>query len=148
MVDTSTAFDEEVMIALLPTSSEWSDLDLPHLTLVYAGLKKDLKPNAFSELAKDVAMLASLTRPVGLRVMRRDTFGEAKDHDVFRLQPSTELWAMRRAVERWNASEFDFSPHVTIGPAGSIVDITPVYIRFDRIALSWGDELLSFWLRR
>lgn len=138
---------ESVMVALLPIDTDWSYLELPHLTLVYAGLKKNLKPSAFNELAKDVAMLASLTHSIGLKVMSRDTFGDANDVDVFRLQPSTELWAMRRAVEKWNKSEYDFNPHVTIGPAGSFVELVPRYIRFNRIMFSWGDENLTFWFK-
>ena len=138
---------ESVMIALLPTTTDWSYLKLPHLTLVYAGLKSSYKPTDFNELAKDAAMLASLSSSIGLKVMKKDTFGDAKDVDVFLLQPSTELWAMRRAVERWNASQYDFNPHVTIGPVGSYVDIVPRYIRFDRIMLGWGDDQLTFRLR-
>ncbi len=135
------------MLALLPTSSDWSTLKLPHLTLVYAGLKSDLKPTDFNELAKDAAMLASLSFSIGLKVMQRETFGEARDVDVFVLQPSTELWAMRRAVEHWNKSQFDFKPHVTIGPTGTFVEEVPRYIRFDRIFVGWGDENLTFRLR-
>lgn len=138
---------ESVMIALLPTTTEWSELMLPHLTLVYAGLKKNLRPTDFNEIAKDAAMLASLSNSIGLKVMKKETFGEARDVDVFRLQPSTELWAMRRAVERWNASEFPFNPHVTIGPTGTHVDFVPSYIRFDKIFVGWGDENLTFRLR-
>lgn len=135
---------ESVMVGLLPTSSDWSTLELPHLTLVYAGLKKDLKPTAFNDLAKDTAMLASLSSSIGLKVMSRERFGDANDVEVFKLQPSMELWAMRRAVEAWNKSEYSFSPHVTIGPVGTIVEEVPRYIRFDRIMLGWGDDKLTF----
>lgn len=138
---------EAVMIALLPTSTDWSLIELPHLTLVYAGLKKDLPASAFNEMAKDAAMLAMLTSPIGLRVRNRERFGHQEELDAFRLEPSTQLWAMRRAVESWNASEFPFNPHVTIGPIGSIVEEVPRYIRFDRIMVGWGKESLTFWLR-
>lgn len=139
---------ESVMIALLPTTTHWSQLELPHLTLVYAGLKADLPPTAFNELAKDTAMLAMLSTPLHLMVRSKDRFGDSGDTDVFRLQPTSQLWAMRRAVERWNQSEHPFNPHVTIGPAGSIVDEVPRAIRFDRLFVGWGDESLTFWLGR
>jgi 2'-5' RNA ligase len=150
-MDTSDNSNEaSVMLALLPTSDEWCQIELPHLTLVYAGLKKDLPPSAFNELAKDAAMLAALTPYVGLRVVAREKFGNWGDGevDVFRLKPSTELWAMRRAVESWNKSEWPFNPHVTIGPVGSVVDFPPSHIGFDRIMVAWGDESLTFWLKR
>jgi 2'-5' RNA ligase len=139
---------EGVMIALLPTSADWCKIDLPHLTLVYAGSKNDLRPTDFSELAKDTAMLAQLSSPLGLQVMSKDRFGDAGDTDVFKLQPSTQLWAMRRAVERWNKSSYPFNPHVTIGPAGTFVEVVPRYIRFDRMMLAWGTDQLTFWLGR
>lgn len=139
--------EESVMIALLPSTADWCQLKLPHLTLVYAGLKKDLRASDFSELAKDVAMLASLSPTIGLRVMSKERFGPNQDTDVFVLQPTQELWAMRRAVEKWNASEFPFNPHVTIGPAGAtgtyMYDV-PSYIHFRQIMLGWGDEHLVF----
>lgn len=140
--------DEGVMIALLPNEVEWSKIDLPHLTLVYAGKKSDLKPAVFNELAKDAAMLAMLSPPVYLKVVAKETFGSNADVDAFRLMPSSELWSMRRAVERWNKSEHPFTPHVTIGPVGSFVEIVPRYIGFDRILVAWGEEKLTFWLRR
>lgn len=140
---------EGVMIALLPTNSEWCHIELPHMTLVYAGKKKDLGPVDFSELAKDAAMLASISSPIGLRVLQREVFGEDDEKvDVFRLQPTPELWAMRRAVEDWNKSEFPFNPHVTIGPVGSFVEFPPRYLSFDRVAVGWGGEYLTFWLKR
>lgn len=137
------------MLALLPTDTEWCKIELPHLTLVYAGLKSDLPVTAFNDLAKDAAMLAALSPGIGLRVVAREQFGPNGDLvDVFRLQPTTELWAMRRAVERWNKSEFPFNPHVTIGPSGTIVDIVPRGLYFDRLYVGWGDESLTFWLKR
>jgi 2'-5' RNA ligase len=139
---------EGVMIALLPANADWCKIALPHLTLVYAGVKSDLKPTQFNELAKDTAMLAALSFGLGLRVAAREKFGSAGEVDAFRLQPTTELWAMRRAVERWNASEHPFNPHVTIGPAGTPVEIVPQVIYFDRMYLGWGDESLTFWLKR
>lgn len=139
--------DESVMIALLPTTTDWSTIELPHLTLVYAGLKKDLKTTDFNELSKDAAMLAMLSSPIGLRVKERKRYGHQEELDAFRLEPTSQLWAMRRAVERWNKSDYEFNPHVTIGPLGSIVEEVPRYIRFDRIFVGWGKENLTFLLR-
>ncbi len=45
-------FQDSVMVALLPTTSEWCHIELPHMTLVYAGEKKNLKATAFNDLAK------------------------------------------------------------------------------------------------
>lgn len=137
-----------VMIALLPTNSDWCKIELPHLTLVYAGVKDDLKPTQFNDLAKDTAMLAALSSGIGLRVVAREPFGDTNEVDAYRLQPTTELWAMRRAVEKWNASQHPFNPHVTIGPTGTFVESPPSAIYFDRLYLGWGDESLTFWLKR
>jgi 2'-5' RNA ligase len=144
-----TSVSESVMIALLPTSAEWCRIALPHMTLVYAGDKSKLKVTDFNEIAKDASMLAMLSGVIGLRVIDRETFGPPEDQvDVFKLQPTSELFAMRRAVESWNASEFPFNPHVTIGPVGSFVEFPPQSIIFDRIMVGWGDESLIFWLKR
>lgn len=148
-MDASDAPESEgVMIALLPTNSDWCKIELPHLTLVYAGVKSELPITDFNELAKDTAMLAALSTGIGLRVVSREPFGANGEVDAFRLQPTTELWAMRRAVEKWNASEHPFNPHVTIGPSGTPVDIVPNGIYFDRLYVGWGDESLTFWLKR
>ncbi len=142
---------DSVMIALLPINSDWCRIELPHMTLVYAGKIEDLGPNAFNELAKDASMIAALSRPITLRNVGTEVFGGWPGDDgevnVFRLEPSTELLAMRRTVERWNASEHPFNPHVTIGPVGSVVD-TPTHIAFDRVLVGWGNEYLTFSMRR
>ncbi len=62
-------FSDSVMIALLPTTSDWCHIELPHLTLVYVGEMDDLKPTVFNELAKDAAMLAMMARPITLNVI-------------------------------------------------------------------------------
>lgn len=146
----NTQYGQGVMIALLPMSAEWSKLEVPHLTLVYAGESSDLPETAFNELAKDAAMLAMMNRVIQLRVMGRDQFGGDGEEkvDVLRLQPSSELWAMRRAVERWNASQHPFAPHCTIGPAGTFIEMTPSYIAFDKLCVGWGDEYLTFNMKR
>lgn len=148
-MDTSNgSVEDSVMIALLPNTAEWCHADLPHLTLVYAGLKKDLKPVTFNELAKDAAMLSMLTSPVSLNVMGKEIFGDSEKVDVLRFQGTSELFAMRRAVESWNKSNFPFNPHSTIGPVGTFVEFIPTQVRFDRIMVAWGEEQLTFWLKR
>jgi 2'-5' RNA ligase len=140
-------FSDSVMIALLPVTNDWCHIDLPHMTLVYAGLTKDLKPTVFNELAKDAASIATLANPPFLKVLGTDIFGDEDKVDVLRLQPTPELWAMRRAVENWNVSEHPFNPHVTIGPTGSFIEETPRYLAFNRIMVGWGKESLIFWLK-
>lgn len=140
-----------VMVAFLPTSTDWSKIALPHLTLVYAGTTDDLKLPQINELAKDAASLASLASPFCLRVIAKEVFGDQGEQvDAFRLQPTTELWAMRRNLEKWNKSQHPFTPHVTIGPAGSSnpMDLVPRAICFDRMYVGWGEESLTFWLTR
>lgn len=143
--------DESAMIALLPVVSDWCRIDLPHLTLVYAGEVKELKPTDFNELAKDASMIAMLSSPITLRVMGTEVFGGRgydDKMDVFRLQPIPELMAMRRTVDIWNASEYPFTPHVTVGPEGSSVQVEkPTYIAFNRIMVGWGKEQLIFSLK-
>lgn len=137
-----------VMIALLPIVSDWCALSLPHLTLVYAGKTGDLKPTDFNEMAKDASMLACLSDPITCRVLSRETFGNDPDGDppvdVFRLQPTQQLMAMRRFVDDWNASDWDFTPHVTIGPQGTVVEYPPRYVAFDRVAVCWGTDQIIF----
>lgn len=139
---------ERAMIAFLPSEFEWSEVDNPHMTLVYAGETKNMPKTAFNELAKDAAMLAMFVRPFGLIVKAKERFGEHQDVDVFTLRPTPALWAMRRTVEKWNKSEHEFNPHVTIGPAGTNVEYPPRAIWFDRISVSWGEDQLVFWLRQ
>lgn len=138
-----------VMIALLPINADWCEIELPHMTLVYAGLKSDLTPTDFSNLAKDAAALASLTKPFYLRVAATEKFGDdLSPVHALRFQLTTELWAMRRYVERWNESEYPFNPHATIGPAtGAFVENVPPVVGFDRVYLGWGDESLTFWMK-
>lgn len=139
-----------VMVALLPITTDWSQLEVPHLTLVYAGKKGDLSPSVFNELAKDASSIAMLSRPVTLRVMGPEVMGSEPDEkvNVLKLLPSSEVWAMRRSLEKWNASEHPFVPHVTVGPMALLPVNQPPYIAFDRICVGWGEEYLTFWLRR
>lgn len=144
---------ESVMIALLPVTTDWCHIELPHMTLVYAGEIKDLKPTDHNALAKDAASIAMLSRPLTLQVLNKEQFGNWSDDpenkvDVFRLRPNAELMAMRHMVERWNKSEHPFNPHVTIGPVGSVVFEPPRYLAFDRVMVGWGRDDLTFLLNR
>lgn len=137
-----------VMIALLPITTDWCKIDIPHLTLVYCGTTDDLNPGEFNEIAKDASMLAALSAPLTLTVKGVKQFGQDIDRvDALDIQPSTELWAMRRAVENWNASDFPFDPHCTIGPVGTPLDFVPRSLAFDRIFVGWGDDNLTFNLK-
>jgi 2'-5' RNA ligase len=150
VVDTSAYEDQALggaMIALLPITSDWCKIELPHLTLVYAGEVKDLQPTDFNELAKDASMLATLTNPLTLSVAGTDSFGDGELRvDVLVMKPTPELLAMRRIVDRWNASQYPFRPHCTIGPPGSAMSLgmTPRFVAFDRVCVEFGQESLVF----
>ena len=136
-----------IMIALLPINSDWCKIELPHLTLVFAGETKDHKPGEFNELAKDACLLATLTKPLTLRTDGTEVFGGRgydEAMDVIMIKKTPELLAMRRVVEKWNKSEYDFNPHVTIGPAGNGISEIPSHIAFNRICVGWGDDYLHF----
>lgn len=144
-------FKQSAMIALLPTTTDWCKIKLPHLTLVYAGEIKDHSPAAFNDMAKDAASLAMMNRTLTLEVLGKEAFGNWSDNpndqvDVFRLRPTSQLLGMRHFVEHWNASEFkDYKPHVTIGPAGQTFVEQPRFLTFDRIMCCWGsDQDLTF----
>lgn len=135
---------DSVMIALLPTTTDWCHIELPHMTLVYAGEKKDLNPGLFNELAKEASVISMLSTPITLKVVGVETFGDEEKVDVLKLRSNSELAAMRTAVEQWNASEFPFNAHVTIGPKGSANEDLPKSLTFDRIMVGWGEEHLTF----
>lgn len=135
------------MIAFLPTTAEWCDIDLPHMTLVYAGTIDRLPPSAFNDLAKDAAAISMLTRPFALTVRDVDVFGEEEKVNVLRFRTTPELQALRKYVERWNVSEHPFNPHATIGPANSFIEHRPGVVGFDRVMVGWGDEQIVFNLK-
>lgn len=135
------------MIALLPVVSEWSKLEYPHLTLVYAGEAQDLGSSALNEMAKDASSLSMLTPKFSLLTTGIAEFGEEEKVDALRLKSNTVLLSMRRFVEKWNASKHPFVPHITIGPPGSLVGMKPTVVAFDRIAAKVGDEEIVFWLK-
>lgn len=133
------------MIALLPITSDWTKLELPHMTLVYAGKVVDLRHDAFNEMAKDTAAIAMMAKTITLKTLNLDIFGKDEEKvDVIRLRNTPELMAMRRPVESWNASEYPFNPHVTIGPVGEPPEKFPGYIAFDRIMVCFGTESMTF----
>jgi 2'-5' RNA ligase len=137
-----------VMLAFIPRDDEWTRVDYPHMTLVYAGTKSDLTPSDFSSLAKDAATVALLMHPFSLKSLGTAVFGDPGEQvNVLRLRPTPELLAVRQIVERWNASKHDFNPHVTIGSATQFPDPQPFAIYFDRLVLAWGDDKIVFSLR-
>lgn len=140
---------ESAMIALVPTTDDWCRQKCPHMTLVYAGKLIDLKPGDFNALAKDACSIAMVTNPINLRVTGVDVFGTDPDPkvDVLTLQPNAELLSLRHMVEAWNASEHDFNPHCTIGPAGGYTEEPPYALSFDKIMVGWGDQQLIFRLK-
>lgn len=131
---------QSVMIALLPTTSDWCHIELPHLTLVYAGEIDSLTPGDYNELGKDVLSLSREFGPIELGVIGPDVLGEKEPVDVLTLFETPELSAMRAKVEHWNASQYDFNPHVTVGPLDSLEGTIPNSILFDRIMLGWGQK--------
>lgn len=138
---------EGVMVCLIPTSSEWCRIELPHLTLVYVGKVSDLTTTVYNELLKATMSLSMSYGPIVLDSVGVERFGDpdVDPVDVIVMEPSSYLQAMRRSVQEWNGSEHPFTPHVTIGPPGSIVGVTiPKSIVFDRIQVSWGEEQTSY----
>lgn len=139
-------YNESIMFAFLPTTSDWCSLELPHMTLVYGGEIKDLPTYAFNEMAKDASYLSSLVRPFTLEVIDVEVFGDEEKVNVLKLRSTQELLAARSFVEKWNKSQYPFNPHATIGPVGSLPAIIPSRLHFNRLILSWGNDNLVFQL--
>lgn len=143
---------ENGMIALLPTSSEWCNIELPHMTVVFLGPISGMSPGAFNELGKMASSVAMLTSSIGSKVLGTEVFGGRgydDEVDVLLLEPNPQLKAVRSFFEMWDASEYDFRPHCTIGPTkGLTPQDLPMYLIFDRIMVAWGDESMIFWLKR
>lgn len=150
MEQSNTTTGQSIMVALLPTETSWCKIALPHLTLVYAGEVPDHNPTDFNTLAKEAAMIAALSPPLGAKVFGVDVFGQEEKVNVLRLDLTPGLKAMRAMLEKWNQSEFtEFKPHCTIGAQGDGYDpdTIPMYLMFDRIMVGWGDQELPFWLK-
>lgn len=144
-------FDNSVMIALLPVSSEWARQALPHMTLVYCGELPDLKPSDKNEMAKVVHDLAFAFSSFEVDVIGTELFpsghNDAGFVEILLLRKTQKLTHMRAAVEHWNASEYMFKPHVTVGRMGLMPDKTPRTIRFNRVMLSWGKDNYTEWFQ-
>lgn len=143
--------ETSVMVALLPQDDSWCKVEPAHMTMVYVGETTDMKVNRFNELAKDVSSIALLTNPIMAKVMDKDVLGGDGDPrvDVFLISPTPEILAIRRMLMEWDKGTFDeFIPHVTIGPEGTFIENPPLYLLFDRIMLAWGNDRLTFWLRK
>lgn len=140
---------DSAMVALLPQTDEWCKFDLAHTTLIYLGLIKDLAPIVKEELIKIVSSIAILTNPFPVKIIGQEVFGDTEKVEVFRLVNTSELSSLRTLLNSWDDSEFpNFRPHATIGPEGTMIQDPPLFLMFDRIMLGWGEEQLTFWLRR
>ena len=142
--------EDHVMIALLPITTDWSTLDLPHLTLVYSGKVQDHNPSDFNAMAKDCYSLSMIGRALVIETSEVEDLGPEDDQStVLRLRPTTELIAMRNFVRSWDRSEWpSYKPHVTIGPAPQPTNPMPPMLAFDRLMIGWGEERLVWWLKR
>jgi 2'-5' RNA ligase len=138
----------EGMVALLPTSSDWCKIELPHCTIVYLGDISDRSPAEFNTLGKLASSISMMTGPVPVKVMDTEVLGDVEQVNVLKLEPSPQLKALRQFFEMWDMSEFDFHPHATIGPVNEPVpEFPPMILVFDRIMVAWGDESLIFNLK-
>lgn len=138
----------QAMVALLPTSTNWCKIDLPHLTVVYVGEISDRSPSEFNSLAKDVSSIATLANRLTLNVIGLDVMGKEELVDVLRLHASSELLAIREMVKSWDGGEWpEFKPHVTVGPQGSFSGEVPPFLHFDRILVAWGEQSITFRLK-
>jgi len=139
-----------VMIALLPKSSEWARVKYPHLTLVFCGKKDEMSATNFSDMVKDASALSATSSVVRLESLGTDVFGkgdaESPYVEVLKFKHTAQLWGMRRFVERWDKSEFDFNPHVTVGPPGTMF-AAPHSVFFTSLCVKWGNESIDFSLR-
>lgn len=131
---------QSVMIALLPSVTDWCKIEIPHMTLVYCGEIADLSPTDYNEMGKAVLEMSRQFAPISLDVLGVEVFGDNEDPvDVLVLNETPELRQMRSRVEHWNASEHPFNPHATVGPVGSVSGTIPNKLLFTKISLSWGD---------
>lgn len=140
--------NDGVMIAFLPTNTEWCRQPLAHMTLVYCGTIDDVSYAQFGDIAKDaISLNRIIRRPFMLDVVGIEQFGGNEDGprvDVLKLQSTPEMELARRHVQMWNASEHPFNPHATIGPEGSAEGELPTKLYFDRVLAQWGPKSLIF----
>jgi 2'-5' RNA ligase len=137
-----------IMVAVLPQTSDWCKLELPHTTIIYGGEVTSSKPTMFNELAKLASNVAENTSEFLAKVTDVSVFGEEEKVSVLVLERTEELLKLRRRFEKWDDSDFSrYKPHATIGPEGTVINPVPMYLVFDRLAVVWGDQILSFRLR-
>ena len=146
-------YEDDVMVALLPIHTDWANIEFPHLTLVYAGKKKDMSPSSLDGLSKAALSIAMLGTPVTLRTLMKDVFGngtaDSPKMDVLRFHPNLDLLKMRSLVQDWDASEHPFNPHLTVGPVGTWdFSSSPVMVAFDVVCLAVGNERQEFRMSR
>lgn len=140
---------DSAMVALLPSKSDWAKVDPPHTTIIYLGKISELDPLVREELIKIVSSLAILTTSFKVKILGQEVFGSDEKVEVFRLFLSQELSSLRTILDSWDDSSFPvFKPHATIGPVGTVVNNPPLFLMFDRLLLSWGEERLIFQLRQ
>lgn len=133
--------NDSVFVAWLPVETEWCKQDLPHSTIVYAGSMSDLKPMDKNSMIKLAMAVASMTYGFMVKVRGIATFGpEDAQVMVLKLDEIPVLTKVRSLFESWNASEFPYSPHATVGPVGSEIEELPMYLTFDRILVGWGED--------
>jgi 2'-5' RNA ligase len=140
--------EQTVIVALLPQTDDWCKIDPAHLTLVVVGETSRLQKTLFNDLAKDTASIAMLSNPIMAKVLGVEVFGDDEPVDVLKIASSPELLAIRNMLEDWDTSDFPFNPHATIGPVGSFIENVPMYLIFDRISVMWGDQRITFWLKK
>lgn len=140
--------NDSAMVALLPTTDWWCNIEIPHTTLVYVGKISSLPEGLHEELIKVSANLALLSPIINLKVSGIQTYGDDEPVHVLTLIKSPEIVAMRSFLDDWDNGEFpDFSPHATIGPVGSLQQDPPIMLSFNRILVSWGEDNQTFRLR-
>jgi 2'-5' RNA ligase len=141
-------FSKDGMVALLPTTSDWCKGKLPHCTIVYLGDVSERSPAEFNDLGKLASSVSTVTPPLSVKVIETEVLGDEERVNTLRLEPSSQLKAVRHFFEMWDVSEFMFRPHCTIGPAyDAVPDFLPMHLTFDRIMVAWGDDALTFWLK-
>jgi 2'-5' RNA ligase len=137
-----------IMVAVLPQTADWCKLELPHTTIVYGGEVSSSRPTMFNELAKLASTVAESTSEFLAKVTGVETFGDEEKVSVLVLERTEELLRLRRRFEKWDDSDFStYKPHATIGPEGTVINPVPMYLVFDRLAVVWGDQILSFRLK-
>ena len=146
--------DAHVMLAFLPEDPYWARQDLPHLTLVYAGKQVEHSAEDFIQMSMAARWIGEAMTRFSLKVTEPDVYGSGTDEnpyvDVFKLQPSSELVIARSFVEEWNKSEHLYSPHVTVGPQGTIAEQEiriPSTITFNQVCLAWGPRRIKYPLK-